>query len=111
MIVDDSTEFLVSAGAMLAEEGFDVVATISDATQVVQEARRLAPTVVLVDIQMPRVDGFQLAERLSRLDPRPVVVLISSRDADAYGPDLRNAPVRAFITKWELDGRTLASIV
>ena len=111
MIVDDSPEFLVSAGAMLAEEGFDVVACISDPTRVVDEVMRLGPDVVLVDIQMPRVDGFEIARRLAELDAPPVVVLISSRDTDAYGADLRAAPVRGFIPKWELSGHALASMV
>ena len=111
MIVDDSPEFLVSAGAMLAEEGFDVVAGISDATRVVPEVQRLGPAVVLVDVQMPRLDGFQIAHRLAKLDPRPIVVLISSRDADSYGADLQAAPVRGFISKWELSGRALAAMV
>jgi len=111
MIVDDSLEFLASAGAMLAEEGFDVVAAVSDATQVVSEVQRLAPSVVLVDIQMPLVDGFQIARLLAMLDPPPTVVLISSRDAEAYGADLGTAPIRGFISKWELSGHALASIV
>jgi len=111
MIVDDSREFLVSAGAMLAEEGFDVVASVSDPVQVVREVERVRPDVVLLDIQMPLVDGFQIARLLAKLDGPPIVVLISSREADSYGADLRAAPVRGFISKWELSGQTLASIV
>lgn len=111
MIVDDSPEFLVSAGAMLAEEGFEVVAAISDATQVVPEVRRLGPAVVLVDIHMPLIDGFQVARLLAELDQTPIVVLISSRDADSFGDDLADAPVRGFLSKWELSGRALAAMV
>ena len=111
MIVDDSQAFLLSAAAMLAEEGFDVVACIADAAQVVPEVQRLGPDVVLLDIQMPLLDGFEVAQRLANLDPPPVVVLVSSRDARSYGADLRTAPVRGFITKWELSGHALASLV
>jgi DNA-binding NarL/FixJ family response regulator len=111
VIVDDSADFLVSASAMLAEEGFDVLAGISDATQVVAEVRRLGPAVVLVDVQMPLLDGFQIADQLAKLARPPMVVLISSREAESYGADLRAAPVRGFISKWELSGRALASMV
>lgn len=111
MIVDDSPEFLLSAGAMLAEEGFDVVACISDSRRVVEEVLRLDPGVVLVDIQMPLVDGFQIARLLAELDRPPIVVLVSSRDAGSYGAELTAAPVRGFISKWELSGHALASIV
>lgn len=111
MIVDDSPEFLASAGAMLAEEGFEVVACVSDPTRVVGEVQRLRPAVVLVDIQMPLVDGFQVARLLAALETPPLVVLVSSRDTESYGADLRAAPVRGFISKWELSGHALASLV
>jgi len=111
MIVDDSPEFLLSSGAMLAEEGFDVVACISDPLRVVPEVLRLGPAVVLVDIHMPLVDGFQIARLLAELDQPPIVVLVSSREADSFGDALKGAPVRGFISKWELSGAALASIV
>lgn len=111
MIVDDSPEFLLSAGAMLAEEGFEVVACISDAMLVIPEVARLGPAVVLVDIHMPQSDGFDLARRLAELDRPPSVVLISSRDAESFGNDLAAAPVRGFISKWELSGSALAAMV
>lgn len=111
MIVDDSPEFLLSAGAMLGEEGFDVVACISNPTLAVPEVRRLGPAVVLVDVHMPLLDGFQVARLLADLDRPPIVVLISSRDEGSLGGDLATAPVRGFISKWELSGQALAAMV
>lgn len=111
VIVDDSQEFLASARAMLGEEGFDVVGCVSDPSLVVDLVRRLRPAVVLLDIQLPLVNGFELAGRLAELQPRPVVVLISSRDAASYGSELTHAPVQGFIPKWELSGDTLAALV
>jgi DNA-binding NarL/FixJ family response regulator len=111
VIVDDSQEFLASAQAMLSEEGFDVVACLSDPSLVVDRVRHLLPAVVLLDIQLPSISGFELARRLSELDPRPVVILISSRDAATYGSELAEAPVQGFIPKWELSGDALAAMV
>jgi DNA-binding NarL/FixJ family response regulator len=111
MLVDDNPEFLLSAGAMLAEEGFDVVARISDTREVVQEVQRLRPAVVLVDVHMPVVTGFQVARLLAELDEPPIVFLISSRDAASFGDELMDAPVRGFISKRELSGHALASIL
>ncbi len=111
MIVDDSPEFLLSAAVMLAEEGFDVVACISDPLRVVEEVQRLAPLVVLLDVHMPLLDGFQIARLLAELDQPPTVVLISSRDADSFGDVLTAAPVHGFIPKWKLSGHALASMV
>ena len=111
LIVDDNVEFLASAEAMLSEEGFDVVGCVSDASIAIEEVRRLQPAVVLLDVQLPVLDGFELARQLAQLDPRPIVILISSRDQAAYGSELRQAPVRGFISKWELSGDALAAMV
>lgn len=111
VIVDDSLDFLASAEAMLSEEGFDVVGCISDSSRVISEVRRLQPTVVLLDIHLPHLTGFELATQLAKLDPRPIVIVISSRDASTYGSDLIGAPVRGFIAKWELNGKTLGAMV
>jgi two-component system, NarL family, nitrate/nitrite response regulator NarL len=111
VIIDDSDDFLTSAAGMLNEEGFRVVGCLADPTFAVAEVRRLRPSVVLLDIQLPTTDGFELAEALAKIEPRPVVVLISSRDAGAYGVLLRNAPVRGFIAKGDLNGETLGTMV
>jgi CheY-like chemotaxis protein len=67
--------------------------------------------VVLLDIQLPDLDGFAVAERLaSRPDP-PMVVLISSREAAAYGPRLDTAAAQGFIPKRELSGSALGALV
>ena len=111
VIIDDSTDFLVSAAGMLNEEGFLVVGCVADPLLAIAEVRRLRPSLVLVDIQLPVSNGFELAAEFARMEPRPVVVLTSSREADAYGETLRNAPVRGFIAKRELTGDALASMV
>jgi DNA-binding NarL/FixJ family response regulator len=72
---------------------------------------RLRPHVVLLDIQLPDMDGFAVAERLAaRRDP-PRIVLISSREAAAYGPRLDAAAAQGFIPKRELSGSALAALV
>jgi DNA-binding NarL/FixJ family response regulator len=111
VIVDDSQDFLSSASGLLTEEGFVVVGCVADATTAIDAVRRLRPSVVLVDIQLPDIDGFELAEAFARMDPRPAVVLTSSRDPRSYGDALRSAPVRGFIAKEELSGDALAAMV
>jgi DNA-binding NarL/FixJ family response regulator len=111
LIVDDHEAFRESASALLEAEGFAVVGQAADGRAAIVESERLRPQVVLLDIQLPDLDGFAVAERLAGLPDPPRVVLISSRDASAYGPRLQTAPARGFIAKRELSGRALAAIV
>jgi DNA-binding NarL/FixJ family response regulator len=111
LIVDDHEAFRESAAALLEAEGFDVVGAAGDGDEAVAQARRLQPQVVLLDIQLPDVDGFAVAERMTALPDPPRVVLISSRRASAYGPRLGAAPALGFITKQELSGEALAALV
>jgi DNA-binding NarL/FixJ family response regulator len=111
LIVDDHEAFRESASALLEAEGFAVVGEAADGGQALTEAERLRPEVVLLDIQLPDIDGFAVAERLSAATDPPSVVLISSRDAASYGPRLEATTARGFIAKRELSGATLTALV
>lgn len=111
LIVDDHAAFRQSASALLEAEGFQVVGQAADGTDAVEQSERLRPEVVLLDIQLPDADGFAVAERLAALPDAPRVVLISSREAGAYGDRVRDAPARGFIPKRELSGKALAALV
>src|SRR5215210_2983855 len=99
LIVDDHGEFRASARALLELQGFDVVGDVEDGQQALAAAERLRPDVVLLDIQLPGMDGFEIADRLAQTDRAPRVVLISSRHRSAYELRLPAAPVAGFIGK------------
>jgi DNA-binding NarL/FixJ family response regulator len=111
LIVDDHEAFRQSASALLEAEGFDVVGQAADGPDAIAQVERLQPRVVLLDIQLPELDGFAVAERLAALPDAPRVVLISSRDASAYGPRLGETSAQGFLTKRELSGQALATLV
>jgi DNA-binding NarL/FixJ family response regulator len=111
LIVDDHAAFRESASALLEAEGFDVVGEAADGESAVAEVARLRPDIVLLDIQLPGLDGFNVAERLAEAADAPAVILISSRDAAAYGSRVEEAPVRGFLAKRSLSGAALASFV
>ena len=111
LIVDDHEAFRTSARALLEADGFDVVGESGDGDEALRAVADLRPQVVLLDIQLPGRDGFAVATALSETDDPPAVVLISSRDAVAYGPRLRETPSRGFIAKGELSGRALAALI
>jgi DNA-binding NarL/FixJ family response regulator len=111
LIVDDHATFRDSASALLAAEGFAVVGTAGDARAAIIEARRLRPEVVLLDIQLPDIDGFAVAEELCSWSEPPLVVLTSSREAGAYAGALADSSACAFIPKQSLSGAALAEAV
>ena len=110
LIVDDHAEFRRTARALLEAEGFEVVGEAADGESAILEARRLQPRLVLLDIQLPDLDGFQLAARLAAAREPPTVVLTSSRGASSYRRRLAQSSL-AFIPKSELSGEALAALV
>jgi DNA-binding LytR/AlgR family response regulator len=67
--------------------------------------------VVLLDIQLPDLDGFVVAGRLAAAPAPPAIVLISGREAATYGPRIALAPARGFIPKRALSGAALTSLM
>jgi CheY-like chemotaxis protein len=95
LIVDDHAPFRGLARALLQLEGFEVVGEAADALSALAAARRLQPSVVVLDVQLPDLDGFEVARRLARGgDPR-AIVLVSSRDSSAYRRRLAESQARA----------------
>jgi DNA-binding NarL/FixJ family response regulator len=111
LIVDDHDAFRTSARALLEADGFDVIGESADGNDALEAVAALRPNVVLLDIQLPGIDGFTVASALAERKDPPAVVLISSRAAAAYGPRLHDTPSRGFIPKNELSGKALAALI
>ena len=111
LIVDDHARFRMLARSVLETEGFTVVGEAEDGASALVEAGRLHPEVILLDIQLPDLDGFRVAERLAQEADPPAVVLVSTRDISSYRRRLDGAPVRGFILKSELSGHAISALV
>ena len=110
LIVDDHPSFRASARVLLEAEGFDVIGEAADGTTALAEARRLRPDVVLLDVQLPDFDGFDVASRLTGDEESPCVILVSSRDGSDFGPLVGRSGARGFITKADLSGERLREL-
>ncbi len=112
LIVDDHAGFRHAARALLEAAGFEVVGEAADGSGALEGVGTLHPDIVVLDIQLATgLDGFDVAERLAETAQAPAVVLVSSRDADAYGPRLAEARALGFIPKSGLSGEALAALV
>jgi DNA-binding NarL/FixJ family response regulator len=110
LIVDDHPEFRRVARALLEAEGFDVVGEAEDGEGALAEAARLRPSLVLLDIHLPDLDGFELAARLAGSAHPPAVVLTSSRTISPRGQRLARSCALGFIAKDELSGAALVAL-
>jgi DNA-binding NarL/FixJ family response regulator len=111
LIVDDHEGFRTSARALLESEGFDVVGEAADGEEALSAVETLRPEVVLLDIQLPGLDGLAVAEQIASIPDAPAVVLTSSRNGTAYGDRLRQTPARGFIPKSALTGDAITALV
>jgi two-component system response regulator EvgA len=107
LIVDDNAGFRSHAGALLRRQGYDVVGEAGDGASGLAAARRLRPDVLLLDVQLPDIDGFEITRRLRKDAGVTQVVLISARDRRDYGAAVDECGARAFISKGEVSGPAL----
>jgi DNA-binding NarL/FixJ family response regulator len=111
LVVDDHPSFRRCVRALLTSEGFDVVGEAEDGESAVALAAELSPDLVLLDIQLPDITGFEVVSRLHETNPELEIVLVSSRDQNAYGSALGESGARGFITKGDLSGPALARLL
>jgi len=110
LIVDDHAPFRASARRMLELEGFDVVAEAEDGASGLALAQELEPELVLLDVALPDLSGFEVAERLAASSDA-TVVLVSSRDPSDFGTRLSRSPVRGFIPKDQLSTERIHALL
>jgi DNA-binding NarL/FixJ family response regulator len=110
LIVDDHPSFRITARAVLEAEGFEIAGEATDGVGALEAVERLRPAVVLVDVHLPDLDGFQVTAALAG-DGAPAVVLTSSRDASEFGKLVEQSGARGFIPKAELSGPGLAALL
>ena len=90
---------------MLESEGFDVVGELADGGPGRRAVLALDPDVVLLDVQLPDMSGFDVCALLDAFDGRTVqVILVSSRDLSDYGELVETSCARGFVPKGELSG-------
>jgi DNA-binding NarL/FixJ family response regulator len=111
LIVDDHDGFRASARTLLERQGVEVVGEAHDGGTALAAAGELEPELVLLDVQLPDADGFEVAERLAALRPAPVVVLTSSRDPSEFGRLVSESRAAGFVPKAELSAGRLRALL
>jgi CheY-like chemotaxis protein len=111
LIVDDHPSFRLSARRMLEADGYIVIGEAEDGAAALEAVRELDPDLVLLDVQLPDLDGFEVAARLRAAGERSAIVLTSTREISDFGEEIAASPARGFVTKGELSGEAIAALI
>ena len=105
LIVDDQAPFRMAARAVVeATDGFEVVGEVETGEASVQAARDLRPNLILMDVNLPGIDGLEATRQiLAEAGDRVVVLLVSTYEAEEYGPRASEVGAAAYIPKSEFD--------
>lgn len=111
LVVDDQEPFRKAATAVVdSMDGFVVVGSASDGEESVRAVLELRPDLVLMDVNLPGIDGLEATRRVRRLDPAPVVVLVSTYELSDVGDDALRCGASSYITKSEFDSARLLQV-
>jgi DNA-binding NarL/FixJ family response regulator len=100
VVVDDEPMVCAHLRTILGSaDDIEVVGQAHDGAAGVEEVRRTRPDVVLMDLRMPGVDGITAIEHIGRLDSPPVVVVLTTFDADQYVLRALRAGASGFLVK------------
>jgi len=109
LVVDDQDPFRRAMSAVVeATEGFAVVGAVDSGESSVAAVTELVPDLVLMDVNLPGIDGIEAARQISAGAAPPVVVLLSTYDEDEF--DLSGCGAAAYISKAALSPARLLDV-
>jgi DNA-binding NarL/FixJ family response regulator len=112
LLVDDHPSFRASARAILESGGFEVVGEAEDGESAIAAMLELRPEVILLDVQLADMDGFDVCRVIEQLDgAEPAVILVSSRDMSDYGDLITSSCARGFVPKADLSSEAVAALL
>lgn len=105
LIVDDNMEFRTTTSRVLSILGYEVVGEAQDGAEAVGQLAHASPDLVLMDVEMPNMNGIEAARRIQQIRPTPVVLLTAYDSLDIIS-EARDAGIAAYLVK-PLDAREL----
>jgi DNA-binding NarL/FixJ family response regulator len=111
LVADDQSMVRAGFRMLLAgEEDIKVVAEASDGFEAVDKAARFQPTVILMDIRMPELDGLQATRRILAADGAARVLILTTFDLDEYVYEALRAGASGFVLKDDPPEQLIAAV-
>ena len=111
LVVDDQSMVRAGFRMLLADEAdIEVVAEASNGKEAVEKAARFDPTVVLMDIRMPELDGLEATRRILAADPDARVLVLTTFDLDEYVYEALRAGASGFVLKDDPPEQLIAAV-
>jgi DNA-binding NarL/FixJ family response regulator len=111
LVADDQSMIRAGFRRLLADEpDIDVVAEAENGAEAVEKVARFSPTVVLMDIRMPELDGIEATRRILAADPAARVLILTTFDLDEYVYEALRAGASGFVLKDDPPEQLLAAI-
>jgi DNA-binding NarL/FixJ family response regulator len=108
-IVDDNVDILNKLISVL-ETGFEVVATATDGKSALESIRCCSPDVVVLDLEMPLLNGIEVTRELSKHSPRPAVVICSLESDPEFIEAARKAGALGYVFKARIVTDLIAAV-
>jgi len=107
LIIDDHAAFRAGVRALLLADGYEVIGEACDGRRGIEAVAALRPEVVLLDVRLPDMDGFDVAGELAAAGATAAIVITSSSDDPLYPARALDSGARGFVAKHDVSGPTL----
>jgi two-component system response regulator FimZ (fimbrial Z protein)/two-component system response regulator EvgA len=100
LLVDDHPAMLLALRSLFSNQvPFDILGFAHDGESCITLTKNLSPQMVVLDLDLPKTDGFDLIVRLTKVDPNIKILILSSHDERIYGQRVRSLGAQGFVNK------------
>ena len=109
-IVDDHQAVREGLRSYLTRHLLAVVGEASDAPEAIRKAKKLAPDIIILDVNLPSMNGWEAARSLRRLVPRSRIIAFSIHSSEEYVARMARSGARGYVMKSQPTGELLEAI-